>query len=224
MKKIALFLTLFSLALIPHSVMAKSYTWHNPDFGFSLKFPDHWKMQGGLVPEQEIRVLSPQSQAQCAFEASQDRRFLVYPRRFDKEILSNEFNWDYWEDVTSIYEDRFFHFDKIGSLGRGDARYTVVDYITNDENAQAKRELIYASIYGDMYFVARCVTDQHLYDDFADTFMGMIGSIDFEPAYSAYRNGYYRDFLGNGYKKPQEPNIFTKTLMDWKKRRIYTAQ
>lgn len=225
MKKMTVLFILAAVFVLTQPVLAKSYVWGDPDFGFTVKYPDSWKAQGGLTPEQQLRVIATQSQAQCSFEASQDRRFLVYPRRFDKEILSNEFNWTRWENITANYEDRFFHFDKTGSLGRGDARYTVVDYLDVKNGVEkSKRELIYASIYGDMSFVARCASAPHNYDEFFDTFMRMISSVDFTPAYSMHKNSYYRNFLGNGYVKPKKPNFFTKYLPHKKIRPIYTAQ
>lgn len=221
MKKILFSFLFLALVFTPHVVMAKSYTVFDSEFGFVFNFPDSWKSQGSLADGEKIHLVSSKGEAECKLSAVEDRRFLVYPRRFDKEILSQEFDWSYWEDVTADYQDRFFHFDNVGSIGRGDARYTVVDYSSND--GQSKREVIYASLYGDMYFVARCYTDQNLYDEYVDHFMSMIGSIDFKPAYSAYNNGYYRNFMGDGYVKPNPPSVLSKTLPEKKINRIHTA-
>ncbi len=221
MKKILFLFTMMMSMAVASISFAKSYVWTDPAFGFTIQYPDLWKAQGALTATEQLELLAPQGMASCRLEASEDRRFLVYPRRFDDEILAKEFEWSYWEDVTSHYEDRFFHFDKFGSIGRGDARYTVVDYIAD---GQVKRELIYASIYGDMHFRARCASPQHLYDDYFDQFMMMVSSIDFKPAYTAHRNSYYRNFMGNGYEKPKEPNFFTKILPHKKIRPIYTLE
>ncbi len=208
------------VSLFSMSAFAKSYVWTDPDFEFTVAYPDMWKAQGGLSASEKLEVLAPDAHTSCLLEAFEDRRYVIYPRTFDVKILAEEFNWSYWEDVTANYDDRFFYFDKQTGLDKAEARYTLLDYKIDEAN---KRGFVFATIYDDLQFLVRCESSLQQYEYFLPQFMKLVKSIEFKPAYAETKSGYYRNFLGEKDKKVKRPGKFKERLFYRDVRPIYTA-
>lgn len=181
----------------PQSAYARYDVWGDADFGYHLSFPDTWKMQGGLPGSARIRVLAPTGDgATCTVFATKDRRFVIYPRDYLVEVVAQEIQWDYWEQAVSSYDDLYFYYDNYGSLGSGDARYTVVDYIDyNTDPGIRKRAQIFATFYGDLHMMTMCVAPLATFEQHEAQFGQIVDSIKFTPQYTPNVRGYYRDFL-----------------------------
>lgn len=194
MRLILAFLALFMLAA---PAQAHYDVWSDPDFGFTMSFPDLWKSQGGLPGNGRIKVMAPGGDgAVCTVFATKDKRFLIYPRAYMLDVVAQEIQWDYWEQAVSNYDDLYFYYDNYGSLGKGDARYTLVDYIDRTEDPGIrKRAWVYATLYGNLHMMVHCAAPIESFDAHVADFGQITDSIQFEPQYARAYRGYYRDFL-----------------------------
>lgn len=180
---------------------ASSFVWSDADYGFHLAFPDTWKQQGGLPADGRIRLLAPGGEgAHCTVFARKDARFTLYPREFLAEVVAQEFQWEYWEQIVAAYEDLYYYYDNYGGLGGGDARYTLIDFIdygsaTAGQNGVRKRARIFATIYGDTHMMAACIAPLESFARYNAGFANIIDSIRMDARYTPDRRGYYRDFL-----------------------------
>jgi hypothetical protein len=191
---------LFALFLLLATVSgaeAHYNAWNDPDFRFDVAFPDTWKEQGGLPANGRIKVLAPGGDgAYCTVFAKEDRRFTIYPRDYMVDVVAQEIQWDYWEQAIPNYDDLYFYYDNYGSLGAGDARYTMVDYIdrTTDPGIR-KRAMVFATLYGDLHMMTLCSSPIETFDKHVSDFGQIVDSIEFEPRYTTNPRGYYRDFM-----------------------------
>lgn len=188
---------LFLLIATASSASAHYYAWNDAEFKYHLAFPDTWKEQGGLPADGRIKVLAPGGDgASCTIFAKQERRFTIYPRDYMVDVVAQEIQWSYWEQAISNYDDLYFYYDNYGSLGGGDARYTLVDYIdyTTDPGIR-KRAMVHATLYGDLHMMSLCSAPIENYDTYADDFGQIVDSIQMDPRYTPNERGYYRDFL-----------------------------
>lgn len=196
-----LILALLALFVTVTPVQAHYYAWTDDAFNFTMSFPDLWKSQGALPENGRIKVMGPalengQGGANCTVFATQDKRFLIYPRDYMLDVVAQEINWTYWEQAVSNYNDLYFYYDNYGALGKGDARYTLVDYIDrSEEPGIRKRAWVHASLYGDLHMMVHCSAPIELFDQYANDFGQIVGSIQFEPQYARAYRGLYRDFL-----------------------------
>lgn len=188
---------LFALIIAAPQASAHYEVWSDADFGFRLSFPDTWKQQGGLPADGRIRLLAPGGDgANCTVFAKQDRRFMIYPRDYMAEVVAQELQWEYWEQVVAGYEDLYFYYDNYGALGAGDARYTLVDFIDYAADPGVrKRAQIFATFYGDLHMMAMCVSPLEKFDQYTAQFGQIVDSIQIKPQYTTNARGYYRDFL-----------------------------
>jgi hypothetical protein len=190
-------LALFLLMATVTVANAHYYAWNDPDFRFKMSFPDTWKEQGGLPGNGRIKVLAPGGDgAYCTIFAQEDRRFTIYPRDYMLDVVAQEIQWKYWEQAISNYDDLHFYYDNYGSLGAGDARYTLVDYIdrTTDPGVR-KRAMVFATLYGELHMMALCSATIETFDNHVSDFGQIIDSVQMEPRYAVNPRGYYRDFM-----------------------------
>lgn len=194
MRFIFAFILLFSTVSVAN---AHYDAWNDAQFRYHMSFPDSWKMQGGLPGDGRIKVLASGTDgATCTVFAKQDKRFTIYPRDYMLDVVAQEIQWDYWEQAISNYDDLYFYYDNYGSLGGGDARYTLVDYIDyTTEPGIRKRALVHATLYGDLHMMTLCSAPIESFDSHLSDFGQIVDSIQFDPKYTPNPRGYYRDFL-----------------------------
>ncbi len=192
-----LIFSLLALLILPVAAQAHYWAWGDADYKYRLSFPDLWKEQGGLPADGRIKVMAPgNDSAACIVFARTDKRFVIYPREYMVEVVANEIDWDYWEQAVANYNDLYFYYDNFGSLGAGDARYTLVDYIDNtDKKLMRKRAMVYGTVYGDLHMMVHCSAAIKAFDKYAADFGQIADSIQFDPKYTPTYRGYYRDFL-----------------------------
>lgn len=179
------------------TAQARYFAFNDAEHGFNFAFPDSWKEQGGLSGDARIKLLAPGSDgATCTIFAKHDRRFMIYPRDYMLDVVTQEIQWNYWEQAISNYDDLYFYYDNYGALGAGDARYTLVDYIdrTLDPGIR-KRALIFATLYGDLHMMTLCAAPIESFDKYVSDFGQITDSIQMDAKYTPNPRGYYRDFM-----------------------------
>lgn len=199
MRKIFLIATLFCLVLVSVA-QARHFVWTDEEFRFKVMYPDSWRQVTGFSDYERIRVIPPgDGKPHCVFTAKQDRRFIIYPKRYYEDVLFQEIQWPHWDKITAQLEDRFFYYFKEAGVSHGDARTAIVDYTIEpeDENGtpEYRRAMVYTGLYHDVNFIALCEVEEKEWLTHLQPFNDFVGSIHFEPRYHPTFNAYYRDFL-----------------------------
>jgi len=201
---------LFSAALSPSISKANMVFIEDQDDRFSISFPDTWKKVGNQKPDDKLTMLGQGENdfAVCRVRVRKDRRFVIYPSKFDSDIQQTSFSRDFWNDYLGDYNDVSVDVfrDEVG-LGFGTASMVEASYETAEGAIVKKRGIMFASLYHDQLYVVDCSSEESVYPKRRTTFMSIIKSTDFTPVTSGRKNGYYRDFTGdaevkvNGHKE-----------------------
>jgi hypothetical protein len=202
-KFLLLFLSVLAINFAPNLAFAHSYTWHDPNFKLHLSYPDTWQQQGGLPANALWQAVapnidSPDDNAKCTLMAKRDKRFVIYPKNLMAQVVAHEASWQNWEQIMANADDLYFYYNNLGAIGRGDARYTLVDYTDNSNPREQTlmRALVFTSLYGDQQAQLICQAARPQFEKFADAFGKIASSIQFDDVqYAENYTGYYRDFL-----------------------------
>ena len=178
---------------------ADYFVWRDAVTGLSLSFPDTWKIVSSKNPKDIITLNAPADRgfASCRVSVNDDRRYVIYPQRYNENIQHTALGDDFWHKYANRYDNGQVYSSKnSASLGRGWAGFAEIGYDGAVQGPYMRRDaVVLASIYnGDMYLV-ECSANQEAFPQWRSSFMAVANSIDFIPAYHQLRTGNYRDFL-----------------------------
>lgn len=177
---------------------------------FSLSFPDLWKTANNQKPDDKLTVVGPGEPdfAFCRVRVREDRRFLVYPRKYAGNIQKVAYSRDFWNRYLGEYDDvQVDNFNEPGGLGKGFGSFTEATYTTAEGTIMRKRGLMFASLYHDRAYIVDCSAEASVYYKWRPAFMSIVKSVDFEKIVHELPSGNYRNFLSdpeiviNGAKK-----------------------
>ena len=165
---------------------------------FSLSFPDTWKKTNNQKPDDKL-VVEGQGHyhfATCHVRVREDRRFVIYPEKFNDEIQRTSFSEEFWDNYLSDYDEaKIEDFRDDAGLGFGAASIAEASFYTNEGPVVHKRGLMLASLYHDQLYIIECSSQISVYDKWRDAFMGIIKSVDFKKVTHDSKSGYYREFM-----------------------------
>ena len=74
---------------------------------FSISFPDLWIRINNQKPDDELTIAGPGEPdfAMCRVRVHEDRRFLIYPRKFADSIQKVAYSRDFWKKYLGEYDD-----------------------------------------------------------------------------------------------------------------------
>ncbi|MCK5284877.1 MAG: hypothetical protein KAJ86_04745 [Alphaproteobacteria bacterium] len=180
------------------SVFAEVYFWQDPVSKMSLTVPDTWRMSHDQKPDDVVTFLAPGAgdYASCRMRIREDKRFAVYPRRYEDEIQRVYFSRSFWEGYVSEFTDAVLNdvHDNAG-LGRGFASYADVSFVTAVGSKVEKRGIMFASLYGNKVYVAECSAQSNAFSKWYPSFMSIVKSVDFRKRVPEFSGGYYRNFF-----------------------------
>jgi len=199
-----LFVLFLVIASIPAS--ASVFVWQDPKFDITLTFPDDWMRQAKEGEDLRFHILAPQGQnmAACRVFASNDNRFLYVPPRGAIEvaafiqdqkalqgILANRLHYD---------NVRLIGYQNIAGLGKGPATVALGQFNTtvNGRNYQMQ-SIVFGGYSQGLETVFQCESTQQGWDRWYPLFMGMASSFDYPLRNAPVKQGYYRDFMADGY-------------------------
>ena len=194
------------LFLIAFPAQAEVFAWKDPEFDISLTYPDNWLYQQTDRNDARLYVLAPQGQdeAGCRVMASNDNRFLYVPpqgavevSRFVRDeatlkaIFSNHLHYN---DVRLIgYQD-------VASLGKGPATMAIVQYYKPvGERLLPMQSIIFGGYQYGLETFFQCEALAESWPRWNPIFMNMAKTFDYPAKISPLPNGYYRDFMADGF-------------------------
>ncbi len=210
---------MIAIATVALAAPAKAdyVVWTDVHTGAYVSYPDTWKAINNQQPDDIITLSLPSGEdnAVCRLRANEDRRFMIYPNRFRKDIRDINFTNDFWADYTASYDNvNVIRQQNAAGLGQGFASMTLISFVTPpDEPFANKAGLMLVTNYGDKVYVAECTSNAMNYRKYHTLFLTFFKTIDFKPAYSVTTVGDYRNFLKDwGTINAPLPNTVSRTV------------
>jgi len=176
--------------------------WRDAETGMSLSFPDTWRIVSNAAPDDVVTFMAPagRGNAQCRMRIRGDRRYVIYPSRYDSAIQKIDFSYDYWERYLGAYDDaKIFNVQNGAGLGRGFAGYAQASYKSTVPGPYMdRRGLMFASLYNDKVYILECSAHEEAFGDWKGAFLSVAGSVDFKKTHHQIMTGHYRNFMGEG--------------------------
>ncbi len=196
-------MAVMALAAFTGSAKADYAVWSDAKTGLSLTFPDTWKQVNNKLPIDVITLSVPSGDhnAMCSVRAEEDKRFLIYPNRYRKDIQEQNFTMKYLERYfSSLNNVNLLRYTDNAGLGQGFASMVLVSFMnpsmTNDaSDVQDKGGIMAVTNYGDKVYVAECSSSLPSYGDYHQQFISFFKSISFKKFYHESVVGDYRNFL-----------------------------
>ncbi len=200
-----------SIAFSPSMSKAETFFVEDQDNRFTVSFPDLWKKVGNQKPDDKLTVVGQGENnfAICRVRVREDRRFVIFPSKFDDAIQRTSFSREFWNNYLGEYNDvdvTYFK-DEVG-LGFGYASMVEASYETAEGAIVKKRGLMLASLYHDQLYVIDCSSEASVYGKWKPAFMGITKSIDFDKVINEHKNGHYRDFMDDPEVEVRGPKVF----------------
>lgn len=177
---------------------------------FTLSFPDLWMTANNQKPDDKLTLVGPGEPdfATCRVRVREDRRFLIYPRKFASNVQKVAYSRDFWNRYLGEYDDvEVDNFREPAGLGKGFGSFTEATYTTAEGTIMRKRGLMFASLYHDRAYIVDCSAEASVYYKWRPAFMSIVKSVDFEKIVHELPSGNYRNFIAdpelviNGAKK-----------------------
>ncbi|MCD8497456.1 MAG: hypothetical protein LRZ85_04860 [Alphaproteobacteria bacterium] len=169
----------------------------DPVSKLSVAYPDTWRRVYNQKPDDVITIAAPgvENFASCRIRMREEKRFAMYPARFDganNRSLVNEGFWDEYLAEYPVYKIEAVTMDT--GLGRGAASEIQATYYSFDDPRQQKQAVIYASLYNNKIYIVDCAAKVDAYQRHYPQFKNIIKSIGFRKEQHELRSGDYRDF------------------------------
>lgn len=208
MKKIGFIVFLTVIAMMgawgqSNSTRADVVVWQDPDFNYSLSYPDRWSsFFHRETPTRHAMHTRHSDEGSCVVLAEKDGRYLIYNADELPTMVLRDINETFWQKYLpfmNVYDRRPLQFEiktiRNGSLAQGFARFVTAQYQT--DKGDTIKGIYFATLYSDMIFVIGCQSKAAAFGKILPTFMGVIDSVRFENKYRPFPSNYYRDFLAD---------------------------
>ena len=194
------------LMFVAMPTRAEVFVWTDPKFDLTMAFPEDWMRQTQTPDDLRLHVLAPQGTdlASCRIFASDDGRFLYVPPRGQHEVA--QFTQDS-DTLRALLQNRMGYsnarligYQNIGSLGKGPATVAMAQYSKtwNGKNHDMQ-SIQFGGYMNGMKTVYHCEALAQSWGRWQPIFMNILKSIDFPAQYGPVPQGYYRDFMSDGY-------------------------
>lgn len=179
--------------------------WTDAKTRATLTFPDTWKQVNNELPIDLITLSLPSGDdaATCRVRVEEDRRFMIYPNRYRKDIRDQFFTTNFWAKTLTAYNNvNLIKYEDNAGLGQGFASMALVSYLTPPNKADGsdvtdRGGIMAVTSYGDKVYLAECSSYLPSYSKYHVQFMDFFKSITFKKAYHELAVGDYRNFLND---------------------------
>ena len=196
MLRIFLFIAVLCFPVV---AQADYFLWEDEKTGLTVTFPDTWKTQTNVNPDDVLTISGYSADADpvCTIKAVDDNRYTMYPPDFGDAVQRDAVSVPFWRSYMGHYDQ--YTLNKVydgGGLGRWLASYAYASYDVQKGGVyQKRRAIMFASLYYDTLYTVECSALNHGYDLWDNNFRSVIKSIDFKKAFHNSPQGEYDDFL-----------------------------
>jgi hypothetical protein len=180
--------------------LADVFVWQDAKTGLSLSFPDTWSVVNTADSDELIRIAAPVAadEAQCRVRARTDRRFVIYPPRYDSSIQKVAYDRAFWSEFLEqeYNEPTIETYKDSGGLGRGYGSSVLASFlVAGPESDSSRRGVAFVALYRDAAYIAECSALRGAYPTWDPVFRSIVKSIDFRKISHELPTGHYRNFL-----------------------------
>ncbi len=209
-----------SLAAISSTAKADYFVWQDERTGLSASYPDDWKMVNNQQPDDILTLELPSGEdhAHCFIRADNDKRYIIYPNKYRKDVQRVAFSKNFWQLYNSNYTNvQTWAFGDETGLGKGYASMQLITYQTVPDvpgrMAEGRSGILAVSNYFDKTYLVECSSTQASYDKYAVLFQSFMKTIDFKKAYHELMIGNHpRQFLNRGTLDFPDPNGVSRSI------------
>ncbi|MCK5374216.1 MAG: hypothetical protein KAJ40_02940 [Alphaproteobacteria bacterium] len=194
------FSTLFVSAFSTFA-QAEIFFYEDREERFTMSFPDTWKRVTNQKADDQITISAPgvNDYATCRVRVREDRRFVIYPGKFDSDIQKIAYSRDFWNNYLGEYNDVIVDtFKDQSGLAQGYASMSEASYETAEGPLVRKRGIMFASLYHDQVYVVDCSAAESVFYKWRPAFLSVIKSIEFGEVRHPKLRGNYRIFNNKG--------------------------
>ncbi len=193
----SLFVGTFVCFAFVSSAQAGQFFYEDQKEGFSISFPDTWARVTNQKADDKITIVGPGEgdYATCKVRVRNDRRFVIFPGKFDADIQKVAYSRKFWNDYLGDYNNVVVDsFKDEAGLGLGYASMAEASYETAEGTLVRKRGLMFASLYHDRVYIVDCSSEESVYMKWRPAFLSIVKSVDFSKVRHKKTNGHYREF------------------------------
>ncbi len=186
------------------SAHAEIFFYEDQDDRFTISFPDTWAVINNQKADDKLTIAGPgvNDHAICKVRVRSDRRFVIYPPKFDSDIQKIAYSHEFWKDYLGDYNEVVVDtFKDEAGLGLGFASMAEASFETAEGQIVRKRGVMFASLYHDQMYAVDCSAEASVYKKWRPAFLNVVKSIDFKNVRHVSPSGHYRAFLND---KPVE--------------------
>ena len=196
---------------MPHAAHADYFVWADEKTGLTASFPDTWKIIANTQPDDVLHVALPSGadRAECFIRVDADKRFVIYPNRYRKDVQKVAYSRDFWKEYNATYQNvKELGFGDETGLGKGFASTEMITYTTPpDEPFENRAAILSVTNYFDKTYIAGCSSTQASYSKYATSFLSFMKTIDQQKAYHELTIGNHpRNFINEGTLEFKSPN------------------
>ncbi len=194
------------IVLISAPVKAEVFVWEDPKYDITLTFPHDWMRQAKEGEDLRLHILAPQGadHAACRIFAQNDNRFLYVPPRGGIEVASFVQDQRALQGVLAnrLHYDnvQLIGYQNIAGLGKGPATIALAQFQKpwNGKNI-AMQGVVFGGYSHGLETIFQCEAMAQSWGRWQPLFMSMASSFNFPVRAAALKNGYYRDFMADGF-------------------------
>ncbi len=200
-KSILLSLLVISLFIFTNRADAEYFVWEDPHTGVTLSFPDTWYMTSKREDDEIIRINAPGAKisANCVVKHREDKRFLIYPSRYDDAIQKIAYSKDFWTQYFSKHDNVKVHLIRDGAgFAKGYASYIIASYTTGYPEVYEERvSVAFTGYYAGNNLIGECSSSKEEFPKYRDIFLSVLKSVDQDKINHELLIGEYENFLGS---------------------------
>ena len=205
-KSLMKYLLALFLIIITLPVKAEVFVWQDPKFDIKLTFPHDWMRQAKEGDDLRLHILAPQGQDQaaCRVFASNDNRFLYVPPQGAVEVAA--FVQDQ-KALQSVLANRLHYnnvrligYQNLAGLGKGPATIAIGQFNkTESGRTYPMQSIVFGGYSQGLETIFQCESTANAWGKWQPLFMSMASSFDYPVRNAIVKQGYYRDFMADGF-------------------------
>lgn len=187
------------LTFVP-TVQAEIFYIEDKDDLFSISFPDSWATITNQKPDDKLTIAGPgtNEHAICRVRVRSDRRFAIYPHKFDSDVQKLAYSHDFWKTYLGEYNDIEINaFRDEAGLGIGFASMAEASFETAEGSIVRKKGIMFASVHRNQMYAVDCSAEETVYNKWKPAFLSIVKSLDFTDKRQKTPQGSYRGFLSD---------------------------
>lgn len=181
---------------------ADYFVWQDQGTGMSLSYPDTWQVENGQDPDDLVTLAAPSGRANayCRIRSHEDKRYAIFPPRFNSDVQKIEYSIGFWDQYLREYKQPELHsLQNSTGLGRGWASFAEAGYVTGVPYPEMdRRAVLFASLYNNRVYIVDCSCHKDAFAEWKGPFLSIAKSIDFKKVNHELLTGHYRNFMSDG--------------------------